>query len=100
MGNTVANTAVTQPGGGVPVANGNGAIQPTAATTTPAARSRVVTAVTRRTVAPTAAQPTAAAGVTRTSLRQPAATAKPPAPATKKPAQAPATTTTGTGGSK
>jgi len=96
MGTTVANTAVTQPGSVVPAANANGAIQPTAATTTPPSRSAVVTAVTRR----TAAQPTAAAGVTRTSLKQPVpATAKPPAPAVKKPAQAP-TTTTGTGGSK
>jgi hypothetical protein len=101
MGTTVANTAVTQPGSGVPAANTNGVIQPTAATTRPAARSAVVTAVTRRTVAPTAAQPTAAAGVTRTALRQPVpATTKPPAPAAKKPAQAPATTTTGTGASK
>jgi len=97
MGTTVANTAVTQPARGVPVANTKGLIQPTAATTTPPARSDVVTAVTRR----TAAQPAPAAGVTRTSLRQPVtATAKPSAPATKKPAQAPATTTTGTGGSK
>jgi hypothetical protein len=97
MGTTVANTAVAQPARGVPAANTNGVIQPTAATTTPPARSAVVTAVTRR----TAAQPAAAAGVTRSSLRQPVpAAAKPPAPATKKPAQAPATTTTGTGGSK
>jgi hypothetical protein len=102
IGTTVANTAVTQPASGVPAASTNGVIQPTAATTTPAARSAVVTAVTRRTVAPTAAQPAAAAGVTRTSLRQPvpATAKKPPAPAAKKPAQAPAATTTGTGGSK
>ena len=101
MGTTMANSAVTQPANGVPAANTNRVIQPTTTTTTPAARSAVVPAVTRRTVTTTAAQPTAAAAVTKTSLRQPVpATTKTPPPAAKKPAQTPAATTNGTGGSK
>jgi hypothetical protein len=98
MGATVASTAVTQPASSAPTGNANGAVQPT---TTPATRSAVTTAVNRRAVATTATQPTAAATVTKTSLRQPVpATTKTPASALKKPAQTPATTTTGTGGSK
>jgi len=89
----VANTALTQPAGSVPTA---------ATTTAPATRASVATAVSRRTVATTATQPTTSAVVTKTSLKQPVpATTKAPAPAAKKPAQTPATTTTnGTGGSK
>ena len=98
VGTPVANTAVTQPASGAPAANTNGAIQPT--TTAAPARGAVSPAVTRRTVATTATQPTTASAVTKTSLKQPApATTKTPAPAAKKPAQTPATTN-GTGGDK
>jgi hypothetical protein len=88
MGTTVANTAVTQPASVVPAATTNAAVQPTSA-------------VNRRAVGTTAAQPSTAAVVTRTSQRQPVrATAKPAAPAAKKPAQVPAVTTNGTAGAK
>ena len=88
MGTTVANTAVTQPASVVPAANTNAAVQPRSA-------------VTRRAVANTASQPTTAAVVTRTSQKQAVpATTKTAAPAAKKPAQAPAATTNGTGAAK
>jgi hypothetical protein len=101
VGAPAPNTALTQPGGGVPAANRNGLMAPTTAATTTASRAAVTTAVTRRTVATTATQPTAAAVVNKTALKQPVpAATKTSAPAAKKPAQTPATTTNGTGGSK
>ncbi|HXF14921.1 MAG TPA: hypothetical protein VN517_17330 [Terriglobales bacterium] len=88
MGTTVANTATTQPASVVPAANTNAAVQPRSA-------------VSRRAVANTATQPTTAAVVTKTSMKQPLpATRKTAAPAAKKPAQAPATTINGTGAAK
>ena len=88
IGTTAANTAVTQPASVVPVANTNTGGQPTSA-------------VTRGAVGTTATQPTTAAVVRRTSQRQAVpATANPAAPATKKPAPAPAATTTGTAAAK
>ncbi len=95
----VANPMVAQPAS-APAANTNGVMPATSATAAPATRAAGTTAVIRRSAATAATQPTAASAVTRTSLKQPVpATAKPAAPAAKKPAQAPATTN-GTGGAK